>query len=163
MDSKENIQARKPEAPAKPIKKQIVEMLQRDEMAVCSGWLRRLNENAVLTGINLKESATEPLRLLLRDLVRVIEGKLPAAEAPPAADCARRLGALAENQLTLCQNIEVLLVGQGVVVRWAHAHLGAPPEDWFDLFEQIRRAFHQLERYYALRYCGSCVRSMTAK
>jgi len=160
MDPKENSQARKTEAPARPIKKQIVELLQRDEIPICSGWLRRLNENAVLTGINLKESATEPLRLLLHDLVRVIEGKLPAAEAPPAVDCARRFGALAESQLTLCQNIEVLLVGQGVVVRWAHAHLGAPPEESFDVFEQLRRAFHQLERYYALRYCGSCVRSM---
>jgi hypothetical protein len=154
MEQKENIQARKPDAPARQVKKQLIELLQRDEAPICSGWLRRLNENTVLTGINLKESASESLRLLLRDLVRVIEGKLPAA------DCARRFGALAENQLTLCQNIEIFLVGHGVVVRWVHSQLAVPPEEWFDLFEQLRRAFHQLSRYYVLRYCGSCVRSM---
>ncbi|MFA5190203.1 MAG: hypothetical protein WC740_05730, partial [Verrucomicrobiia bacterium] len=90
MDSKENLTKRKGDGPARTIKKQLIELLGRDEEQLCAGWMRRLNEDAVLASINLAEAPQEPLKLLLRDVVRIIEGKLPAQ--PPASQSLCRLG-----------------------------------------------------------------------
>jgi hypothetical protein len=155
MDSKDNLIKRKTDGAARTIKKQLIELLTRDEEQLCAGWMRRLNEDAVLASINLAEVPQEPLKLLLRDVVRIIEGKLPAQ--PPASQSLCRLGPMSDWKLTLCQGIEVFLVGESVVRRWIHTRLEAAPEDWFDVFEQVNRAFHQIVRYYVLRYCDSCV------
>lgn len=155
MDPKDNLLKRKSDAPARTIKKQLIELLSRDEEQLCAGWMRRLSEDAVLAGINLAEAPREPLNLLLRDVVRIIDGKLPAQ--PPASQSICRLGPMGVWKLTLCQGIEVFLVGEGVVLRWVHLHLGAAPEEWYEVFDQLNRAFHQLVRYYVLRYCDSCV------
>ena len=155
MDSKDNLQKRKSDGPARTIKKQLIELLSRDEEQLCAGWMRRLSEDTVLAGINLAEVPREPLNLLLRDVVRIIEGKLPAQ--PPASQSLCRLGPMSVWKLTLCQGIEVFLVGESVVRRWVHSHLEAAPEEWFDVYEQLNRAFHQIVRYYVLRYCDSCV------
>lgn len=155
MDTKDNLTKRKGDGPARTIKKQLIELLSRDEEQLCAGWMRRLSEDAVLASINLVEAPREPLNLLLRDVVRIIEGKLPAQ--PPASQSLCRLGPMSAWKLTLCQGIEVFLVGESVVRRWVHSHLEAAPEEWFDVFEQLNRAFHQIVRYYVLRYCDSCV------
>ncbi len=155
MDSKDNLTKRKGDGSARTIKKQLIELLIRDEEQLCAGWMRRLNEDAVLASINLAEAPQEPLKLLLRDVVRIVEGKLPAQ--PPASQSLCRLGPMSAWKLTLCQGIEVFLVGESVVRRWVHSHLEAAPEEWFDVFEQVNRAFHQIVRYYVLRYCDSCV------
>lgn len=155
MDSKDNLAKRKSDGPARTIKKQLIELLTRDEEQLCAGWMQRLSEDAVLASINLAEAPREPLNLLLRDVVRIIEGKLPAQ--PPACQSLCRLGPMGAWSLTLCQGIEVFLVGESVVRRWVHIRLNAAPEEWFDVFEQVNRAFHQIVRYYVLRYCDSCV------
>jgi hypothetical protein len=120
-----------------------------------------LSEDTVLASLNLAEAPREPLNLLLRDVVRIIEGKLPAQL--PASQSLCRLGPMSEWKLTLCQGIEVFLVGESVVRRWVHAHLDAAPDEWFNAFEQLNRAFHQLIRYYVLRYCDSCVPAVPAE
>lgn len=155
MDPKDQSVKRKYEGPARTIKKQLIDLLRCDEEQLCAGWIRRLSEDTVLASLNLSEAPREPLNLLLRDVVRVIEGKLPAQ--PPATQSVCRLGPMSEWKLTLCQGIEVFLVGESVVRRWVHARLDAAPEEWFDAYEQLNRAFHQLIRYYVLRYCDSCV------
>ena len=155
MDPKDNFLKRKPEGPARTIKKQLIDLLRCDEEQLCAGWIRRLSEDTVLASLNIAEAPREPLNLLLRDVVRIIEGKLPAQ--PPASQSVCRLGPMSEWKLTLCQGIEVFLVGESVVRRWVHARLDAAPEEWFDAYEQLNRAFHQLIRYYVLRYCDSCV------
>lgn len=160
METKDNLAKRKSDGAARTIKKQLIELLSRDEEQLCAGWMRRLNEDAVLASINLAEARQEPLKLLLRDVIRIIEGKLPAQ--PPASQSLCRLGPMGDWKLTLCQGIEVFLVGESVVRRWVHSHLEAAPEEWFDVFEQLNRAFHQIVRYYVLRYCDSCVPTVKA-
>ena len=161
MDPKDQSAKRKYEGPARTIKKQLIDLLRCDEEQLCAGWIRRLSEDTVLASLNLSEAPREPLNLLLRDVVRIIEGKLPAQ--PPASQSVCRLGPMSEWKLTLCQGIEVFLVGESVVRRWVHARLDAAPEEWFDAYEQLNRAFHQLIRYYVLRYCDSCVPIVTGE
>lgn len=63
------------------LKEQLIRLLKSDGNAIC----RACEDRAGTTGLRDGERFTDSVRLLLRDLARVIEGKLPAGR-PDAPD-----------------------------------------------------------------------------
>ncbi len=141
------------------LKQQLIVLLQKDEDGICEAWSARLAENAILAGVKMTDGAASPVRVLVRDVVRVLEGKLPAAKTPSGTP---RAGPLDGWQIGLCQGIEAILTGEVVVRGWVRAYLDATDSECLELYEQISRAFHQLIRYYAVRYCKSCRAGLVA-
>ena len=138
------------------MKARLIALLQRDEDAISDAWRLRLSETAYFAALKVVNPASNPVRPLLRDLVHVLEGHLPAAQTLPGIKGARRFEPLGLWRISLAQCIEVFLTGEVVVRRWARTHLDATDGEFLELFEALNRATHELLRFHALHYCEDC-------
>ena len=137
-------------------KAQLITLLKRDEADICDAWRHRLSETALLAGSRLVDRTSNPVRPLVRDLARVLEGDRPDAPYVPGTEGLRDREPLGAWRISLCQCVEVFLTGEVVVRRWARTHLDANDSEFLELFELLNRATHELLRFYSLRYCENC-------
>lgn len=136
------------------MKEQLISVLRRDEEKIAEAWQQRLDDLTYRAAMKTTDEPAQPLRLLLRDLVRVLDGKLPATQPFTAGE--RQYEILNVWRINLCQSVEVFLVGETVVRRWVRRHVNATDSQFLEMFELLNAATHQLVRLYSLRYCENC-------
>ncbi len=138
------------------MKEQLIRLLQRDEDGIADAWTERLSETARLAGQRLGGHALTPVRLMMHDLVRVLEGK--SVQLTEGLSQARTLSldGAPSWQVNLCYAVEVLLTGEVVIRNWAYVNLDLTDRQQVEAFELINRGFHELLRSYTLQYCQAC-------
>ncbi len=134
----------------------LIELLEREEKAVCNAWHERLAEPARLAAGKLQPGQRQPLQPLLREAVRLLRGGVLDLQEPDVDLLREKTGPLAEWRINLYQGIEVFLTGEVVVRRWARCYLDLDDHDTVEMVEEINRVFHQLLRVYCLQYCDQC-------
>jgi len=138
------------------VKTQLIGMLKREEDRICEAWTDRLSDTALLASKKLIRRPTSTVRLLLHDVVRILENHPPVSHETLSAEEHDRRGPAPDWRISLCQALEVLLTGEVVVRAWSLSHLDATEREQLETFEEINRVFHQLIRLHALHYCENC-------
>jgi hypothetical protein len=138
------------------VKAQFIALLKKDESNICDAWRYRLSETALLAGSQLTDRPSNPIRPLLRDLVRMLEGEPLAASNLPGIKGLYEEKPVSAWRISLCQCVEVFLTGEVVIRSWTRTHLDATDGEFLELFELLNRATHELLRFYTLRYCENC-------
>jgi hypothetical protein len=100
--------------------------------------------------------ALTPVRVLLRDLVRGLEGKPPRRGEEPPSVTRLPFNGMLNWQVNLTYAVEVLLTGEVVIRKWVYIQLDPSDQQQVELFEQINHGFHELLRAYTLQYCQTC-------
>jgi hypothetical protein len=144
----------------KELETQLIAEITAHETELHDLWVRRISETTTFGQLMRLYPAFDPVRDSLRDLRRVLEGKLPASNIWPGATEPPQIGPQGVWRIGLCQGIEVVLMGETVLRHWARTHLRAGDTEFLDLFETLNRATHKLVRFYALRYCENCRASL---
>ena len=130
-------------------------VLRQEESQICAIWRKQLRDTALFTsGIMLPNS--DPIRGLFRDVIRILEDETPLTQAPPPRESQPNW------RINLTQAIEVLLGGEVAMQEWITAHLDASAAERLEVFQTLNRAFHQLIRFHARRYCEQCRSEMPA-
>src|SRR5258706_4145575 len=138
------------------VKTRLVTLIVTHETELHGQWTRRTASDTPFASLLQINPARDPVRLMLQDLRRVLEGKLPAANIWPGASDPPEIGPCGAWRIGLCQGIELVLLGETVVRDWAYHNLQATGTEYLELFEALNRATHRLIRFYALRYCETC-------
>ena len=145
----------------KELETQLIAAIANHETELHDHWLRQISETTTFGHLMRLYPGLDPVRETLRDLRRVLEGKLPASTNWPGAAEPSQIGPQGVWRIGLCQGIEVVLAGEAVLRRWTRDNLRASDGEFLDLFETLNRATHQLVRFYSLRYCENCRACLT--
>ena len=138
------------------MKDELIAMILEHEDDLCEAWRERLSETAYFAALRVVDHTHNPLRPLLQDMVRVMDGKLPMSDHLPGSAGAQRFQGVGMWRISLAQCVEVFITGEVVVRRWARGNLDATDAEFLELFELLNRTMHQLLRFYTVRYCEDC-------
>ncbi len=138
------------------ISSRLITAIKENEEILGHLWERRLGANSVIVSMGRSDPFIQPTRLLLHDVVRVLEGEMPSAAPVPTLPELKHAAFFGLWRIQLCHGIEVFLAGEQVIREWAIERLAADGATKVEIFDKLNRVFHRLFRAYAHNYCDAC-------